>query len=238
MVEGITRLGMIGDVHAEHDRLEAALAFLSDEAPDAIICTGDIVDGRGCPDTCVKLLKDTGVHTVRGNHDRWVLQEKARHVPDAHMAADLHDDTVSYLNNLPTQVTLNTIKGNLMLCHGIADNDLKKVWPGTERMEIERSGELDRIIADGDYRYVINGHMHFRTLIHFEALTLINAGTLRGEHWPGFSLVDFETEEITAWEFKDEGINLAKVHHLGDENHVVWQDTQSFSGGWEPVRLF
>ena len=105
-------------------------------------------------------------------------------------------------------------------------------------MEIERSGELDRIIADGDYRYVINGHMHFRTLIHFEALTLINAGTLRGEHWPGFSLVDFQTEEITAWEFKEDGINLAKVHHLGDENHVVWQDTQSFSGGWEPVRLF
>ncbi len=234
----IKRLGVIGDVHAEDERLSQALAHLDEMNLDELVCTGDIVDGAGCPNESVKLLKSAGAHTVRGNHDRWVMEDKARHVPDAHHLDDLHDETHEYLSNLPTQVRLETVNGALLLCHGVADNDLKKVWPGTERMDIERSSELDEIINDGYYRYLINGHMHFRTLMHFHGLTLINAGTLRGIHWPGFSMIDFEEHTITAFEFKDDAINLVRTLSLVDESHTVWRDTQEFSGGWEPVRLF
>ena len=238
MTDVISRLGVIGDVHAEDSRLQQALEHLADLELDAIVCTGDIVDGVGCPNESVKLLQANDVHTVRGNHDRWVMEEKARHVPDAHRLEELSDDTRRYLDNLPTQITLNIVHGPLLLCHGIADNDLKKVWPGTERMGIERSLELDEIIASGNYRYVINGHMHFRTLIHFETLTLINAGTLRGIHWPGFSMIEFDEHRITAYEFRDDTINLVRSHSLVDDSHEVYEDTQAFSGGWEPVRLF
>ncbi|MBO6657216.1 MAG: metallophosphoesterase family protein [Pseudomonadales bacterium] len=232
------KLGIIGDVHAEDGRLALALEHLHRLNVDDILCTGDIVDGRGCPNVSVELLKQASVTTVRGNHDRWLLQEKARHVPQAHFAEDLSSDTLEYLNNLSTQETIATIDGNLLLCHGVADDDLRKVWPGTERMPAEKSKGLDDIIRSSKFRYLVNGHMHFRTLIHFETLTLINAGTLKGEHWPGFSVLDLDAQEITAFEFRDNNIMLTKQQPIQEPHHTIWSNTQAFSGGWEPVRLF
>ena len=46
----ITRLGVIGDVHAEDIRLELALNHLQANGVDQIICPGDVVDGIGCPE--------------------------------------------------------------------------------------------------------------------------------------------------------------------------------------------
>lgn len=239
----VTRLGIIGDVHAEDDRLKAAIDMLLQKNVDAIVCTGDIVDGTGCPDTCITLLKEFNILTVRGNHDRWILEDKARHIPNAHALEDRHNDTLDYLTNLPLNLEVDTIKGKLMVCHGIEDDDLRKVWPGTERMAVERSLKLDRLIHETNYRYVINGHMHFRTLIHFEALTLINAGTLKGEHWPGFSLIDFEQYRIEAFGFEADGTRrvtprLLTSRLLDQAHYDVFRDTQAFNGGWNPVRLF
>ena len=234
----IRKLGVIGDVHAEHRRLSSALGYLQSLNVDATVCTGDIVDGLGCPNESIRLLHSAATYTVRGNHDRWIIEGKARQIEHAHLTTDLSEDSLSYLVSLPRQVTLDTIKGKLLLCHGVADDDLRKVWPGTESMPIERSHLLDDIILAGTYKYVINGHMHFRTLIHFEELTLINAGTLKGEHWPGFSVIDFETEQITAFEFRNNKIKPVKVRDLTDETHKIWANTQSFCGEWDPVMLF
>ena len=234
----IRRLGVIGDVHAEHRRLSSALEYLQSLNVDATVCTGDIVDGLGCPNESIRLLDNAATYTVRGNHDRWILEDKARHIKHAHLATDLSEDSLAYLVSLPRQVTLDTIQGKLLLCHGVADDDLQKVWPGTESMAIERSHLLDDIIIGGTYKYVINGHMHFRTLIHFEELTLINAGTLKGEYWPGFSVINFETEQITAFEFCNNEIKPVKVRDLTHETHKIWVNTQSFCGEWDPVMLF
>ena len=62
----LKKIGLIGDVHARDDRLAAALEVLTDLDLDAILCTGDIMDGPGCPDRCIDLLKAHGVSTVRG----------------------------------------------------------------------------------------------------------------------------------------------------------------------------
>lgn len=234
----IQRLGVIGDVHAEHERLAMAIDHLTGLGAQAMVCTGDIVDGIGCPNESVALLQQAEVVTVRGNHDRWVVENKARHVANAHTIDDLSEQTREYILDLPKQTSISTTGGDLMLCHGIGDDDLRKVWPGTDRMGVERSRKLDQIIDDANYRYIINGHMHFRTLIHFEALTLINAGTLKGEHWPGFSMIDFEDNLISAYEFTDNGVQLAREQLLIEDHHVIWKDTQAFSGNWEPVRLF
>ncbi|MCB1694252.1 MAG: hypothetical protein KDI19_15880, partial [Pseudomonadales bacterium] len=81
--------------------------------------------------------------------------------------------------------------------------------------------------------------MHFRTMIHFESLTLINAGTLAGERWPGFMTIDFTRGKIEAHEFRQTDIETTTLLPLeAQADHVIWQDTRSFDGKWEPVRLF
>ena len=234
------RLGVIGDLHSEDVRLKRSLEFLVDANACEIVCTGDIADGRGCVDTSIRLLRDYGVKTVRGNHDRWLLESKARHVPNAHHRETLSRQSIAFLETLPTQIQLNTVAGSLLLCHGIGDNDLRKVWPGTERMPVERSHELDKIIAEGEHRFLINGHVHFKTMIHFEKLTLLNAGTIKGDMWPGFMLIDFDLRLIHAFTFgTDESVISTKTTQLDPEaHHQIWSDTQSFSGNWDPLLLF
>ena len=231
------RIGIIGDVHAEDTRLRLAIDILKAEGVCNILCTGDLVDGRGCPEATIDLLRNNDIQTVRGNHDRWLLQEKARHVPNAHFAASMSEDSLDYLRNLPRQVVVQTIKGPLLLCHGVGKNDLRKVWPGTERMAPETSPELDQLIEGGAFRWVINGHMHFQTLIRFESLTLINGGSLAGKRWPGFSILDLEHEKIDTFGFAGSEVFVGKTTHIGDHT-PGWRNTQCFSGGWKPVLLF
>lgn len=232
------RIGLIGDVHAEDRRLGTTINFLMRKGVDSILCTGDIVDGTGDPESCIRMLDDNNIHVVKGNHDRWCLEGKARHIPNAHLRSDLACSSLEYLAGLPKQVTINTVAGPLLLCHGIGSNDLRKVWPGTERMPIERSQELDTIIATNRHRFVVNGHMHFKTIIHFATLKLINAGTITGNRWPGFTLIDFDTRTIDTYRFQDELICHGKSTSMEDEPEHLFIDTQDFAGNWEPQLLF
>ncbi len=143
----IRRVGVIGDLHAEDRRLVRVLDWLAGASVDAIVCTGDIADGRGCVDFSCALLEQARAIVVAGNHDRWLLQDRVRHVPEAHRLEALHERSVDYLSALPRSVELETVMGRLLLCHGVGDNDLGKVWPGTARSPIERSNELDAICS-------------------------------------------------------------------------------------------
>jgi predicted phosphodiesterase len=235
----IRRLGVIGDVHGEHERLATALEWLAGRQVDALVCTGDIADGRGCINRSCELLRQAGVMTVAGNHDRWLLQDRVRHVADAHLLEDLHDDNRAYLEALPRTREFDSAAGRVLLCHGVGDNDLGKVWPGTPRSTVERSVELDRLLDDGAYRFIINGHLHFRVLIDFERTLLMNAGTLKGER-AGVCIVDYEGGVVSAFDVEPGRTpRLASEHALRPgAGRRVWRDTREFDGAWTPVLLY
>ena len=236
----LRRIGIVGDVHAEDGRLAETLQWLHGQRVDALICTGDIADGPGDVDLCCRLLEEAEALTVRGNHDRWLLQDRVRHIAQAHRREDLLDASVEFLDSLPTTVEIDTVAGTLLLCHGVGDNDLRKVWPGTERMPIERSTELDALVAEKRTRFLVNGHMHYRVLIDFHGLTLLNAGTLTSRHRPGISIVDFEAGAVSAYEFDGErvGGRVAERPLDAEPERRVWRDTQEFDGFWQPVTLY
>ena len=229
-------IGLIGDVHSEHERLAKALAFLQETGVKSIVCTGDIVDGPGCPNRCIELLLEHEVTTVAGNHDRWLLEDKVRHLPMAHRARDLSASALRYLQALKKTATITYQNQHLLLCHGMGDRDLEKAWPGTQTMPIERNETLDEIIKAGQHDWLINGHLHFRTIMAFKTLTVINAGTLTGHRWPGFSILDLDQRSVQAFEFTPAGIEPAV--RLAVPAEPQWQNTQSFQGDWEPLVLF
>src|SRR4051812_50064825 len=77
------RVGAIGDVHAEDALLESALDTLAAAGASAILCVGDLADGAGSLARCVTLLRERNVAVVRGNHDRWLLGDVMRNLPNA-----------------------------------------------------------------------------------------------------------------------------------------------------------
>ncbi len=232
----LARLGILGDVHAEHERLATALDWFAGQCLDAVLCTGDLADGPGCINRCCALLRDAGVHTVAGNHDRWLLNDKVRHVAEAHRREELADDSRAFMESLPRTLELETRAGRLMLCHGVGHHDMAKVWPGTRgTASIRRSAALDGILHAGEHRFLVHGHLHYRVLIDFENLLLLNAGTLKGER-AGLSVVDFDQRLLEAYTFAD-GRPQRSAEHTLDPGAArrVWRDTGEFDGRWQPV---
>lgn len=71
-----TLLGLVSDVHATPGPLEAALTLLEDEGATRLICAGDVAGYGDELDATVTLLRDAGVMTIHGNHDRWCLERQ------------------------------------------------------------------------------------------------------------------------------------------------------------------
>jgi predicted phosphodiesterase len=201
----LKRIGVIGDIHAEHTHLESALATLEERRVELVVATGDIADGKGSVDACCELLKAHGVVTVRGNHDRWLLAGTSRDLLDATVLAELSESSRAFLQRLPPMIELSTVQGVALLCHGIGPNDMAKVGPDDFGNAIETNDELQYLLRSGAFRWLINGHSHRRMVRAFPGLTVINAGTLRREHTPGFIEVDFEQGAVFAFEFAADG---------------------------------
>jgi predicted phosphodiesterase len=43
----MSRFGVLGDVHCEHEALAAALKLFEHQKVDRVLCVGDVVDGPG-----------------------------------------------------------------------------------------------------------------------------------------------------------------------------------------------
>jgi predicted phosphodiesterase len=240
VVRPLARIGVIGDVHAEDQLLVRALDHFAnlDRPPQAVLCTGDIVDGEGSVEGACEALIQHQVATVRGNHDRWLLGDTCRHVPNAHRLTALSDDAHTFLAALPATREFDTVRGRLLLCHGVGTNDLAKVWPGSSRMAPERSARLDRLIKAGGHRLIVNGHMHYRTVIQFEGATLVNAGTLRRDHRPGSLLIDLIEGTIESFAIDRDRVHPLVKLPLTCTAQRIWPDTAAFDGEWTPPVLY
>jgi predicted phosphodiesterase len=208
MTDHIARIGVIGDIHAEHVLLQRALGVLKGRGVEMVLATGDIADGKGSLDACCDMLTDNGVVTVCGNHDRWLLAGTARSLVDATPVDSISNRTRTFLESLPRMVEIRTIAGLALLCHGLGPNDMAKVRPDDFGYALESNDDLQDLIRDGSFRWVINGHSHRRMVRAFPGLTIINAGTLHREYTPCFVEIDFRRAIVSFFEFGVDGMPL------------------------------
>jgi putative phosphoesterase len=185
----LRRVGAIGDVHCEHERLSQAIAAFAELGVDQLIAVGDIADGVGDVDRCCALLREHGVACVRGNHDRWLLHGELRSLPHANQ--QLSDSVRAYLQQLPPTLTFETVAGRMLLCHGLGDNDMAKLTADDFGYALETNDALQRILTSRLFSVVVNGHTHRPLVRTLDDVTFINVGTLARDHEPSFSLIDF-----------------------------------------------
>ncbi len=188
----LRRVGVLGDIHCEDDRLETALRFFETRRLDLICSVGDIVDGPGDPKRAIGLLIEHGVVCVRGNHERWLLKGEMRDLPDANTYFDLEMSSWEFVKSLPPWRKFETVAGAMLLCHGLGEDDMTGVWPWDNKLTILSNDTLWELVYSQEYDFVVNGHTHRRLVKKFGDLTLINAGTLFHKHNPCCLIVDFE----------------------------------------------
>lgn len=198
-------VGLIGDVHAQDATLHVALDFLmAQPRMDRVLCTGDILGGEGSAERCCELLQEANVRTVRGNHERWhfetepfVAEITALAQPEdlATWPLRLNANARNYLASLPPTLTFDTPYGELLLCHGLGEDDMAGVFPDeSEEAAQERlaQGGLDTLRC----RFVVNGHTHRSMVRQIGTTTIINAGTLLPHPEASCAILDLAASRV------------------------------------------
>jgi putative phosphoesterase len=193
MGDVVRRIGVLGDVHGDSQRLAAALEYFQSLVDlDALFCVGDVVNLDADTEGCCRLLQESGVVVVRGNHDRWFLENLG-----FYPAEDERPDRVSlpsraYVASLPVLREFETVSGRMLLCHGLGENDMVGLYPGDDHASFHGSMVLWKLQATGGYRWIVNGHTHTRMVRKIDDLTVINAGSVCSDLRSGFCAIDFE----------------------------------------------
>lgn len=191
---------MIGDIHCEDRALEVSLAALFEEGVDAILSVGDIVDGYGDVERTIALLRDRDVMAIRGNHERWFLAGEMRQLGDA--THEVTPESRAWLEGLPPTRELQTVRGKLLLCHGVGDDDMAVLTPDSRGYGLQTA--LDALRGRDDVSLVVGGHTHQRMVRNLGAFTFINPGTLHRDFPRGFGLVNLVAERVTFFDLDHE----------------------------------
>jgi predicted phosphodiesterase len=190
----LSRIGVLGDVHAEDDNLALAIDTLTEAGAQRLVCVGDVADGMGDLDRTIALLEDAGVTTIAGNHERWFLQDTMRDLRNVqHRGAHPHAARALELN--PPLLELATTQGAMLVCHAVGFDDMTVL---DDRTPIEMARWMPEFVAleaAARFRFVVAGHTHRFFVRRFPGFVWINAGTLKRDDDPCFVLVDLAPED-------------------------------------------
>lgn len=150
------RFGLVADVHANLQALEAVLAHFEAEGVDEIWCLGDVVGYGGDPAACAALVRERCAGTVRGNHDAAAVDARLRDGFNPHaraaierQAAMLDADALAWLGGLPPLIELEEV---VLLHASLADPD--------DYPYVMGAGDADRELAAQTARWGFYGHTH------------------------------------------------------------------------------
>jgi putative phosphoesterase len=216
----IRRVGLIGDLHAEDEALEFVIHELRKLGAETLLQVGDIADGPGDLERTVAMMLEHQVLAVRGNHDRWLLGNQLRDLPHAQQLGATAPGVLDYLTALPVVREFRSPRGHVLLCHGLGTNDMAGVKPDHEAYDISSNVDLQLLINDRRYRFVLNGHTHRPMLRTLGPLSIINAGTLLGEYERCFTFVDFERGELVRFRHPP-GSLVADLSRWSEDRQVL-----------------
>ena len=173
------RLAVIADVHGNLRALDAVLADVARHAPDAIVNLGDCVSGPLAAAATADRLMAHGFVTVRGNHDRALVEQPASAMgeSDRAAAAELTPAHFAWLAALPATVTIEQV----LLCHGTPTSDLAYLAERVRGSDVTvpSPDELDARLGDVRATIVLGGHTHRpRVLRSSRGRLVVNPGSV------------------------------------------------------------
>lgn len=167
------RLAFISDIHANLPALEAVLADLDRQNPDAIYCLGDLVSYAPWPNEVIGLIRQHRIPTIMGNHDATLSQlqegEILPVVPTDHKKwagaqslafthAQLGHEERTFLGCLPRHIRLefDTPQGrsDLLMVHG-SPTSLNEYL-----LEDRAEGDMLTILDHAGADILLFGHSH------------------------------------------------------------------------------
>jgi predicted phosphodiesterase len=151
-------IGLISDSHGNNMLLLKAILMLKQMDVQTIIHLGDICDSLSphALEDAVKILKDHGVLSIRGNNEYAIL---SNHQGDH--ASSLSPDVVNFLSGLPYTITL----GDFCFAHSAPFD-----WPAATRRPI--TDYLPHLTQNESlpFKILFSGHSHTPSILEIDGV--------------------------------------------------------------------
>ena len=185
------RVGVISDIHGNRIALDAVLADMPDV--DTLVCAGDVVGYNPWHAECVAAVRERGVPTVMGNHDRAVAGDTAfgfNSMAGAgvrHARETLDDDGTAWLADLPDERL--ACDGRVKLVHGHPDDPDHYTYPAEFGPDLL-----------GDEDVLVMGHTHVQHHEAFDEGVALNPGSVGqprdGDSRAAYAVLDLDAMSV------------------------------------------
>ncbi|MBP1848598.1 metallophosphoesterase family protein [Rhizobium halophytocola] len=179
------RFAAIADIHGNHLALQAVLADIEGLGIRHIVNLGDVFSGPVDAGKTADILRPLDLPTVRGNHDRALLEDATGDWErPAHPLLSKTD--IDWLHQLP--LTLSMFREEVLLCHATPSDDvtgwLETLSPNGHFHMASREF-IEQQAVGVDYPLILCGHTHIQRAVLLSGSRLVvNPGSVG---CPGFA---------------------------------------------------
>ncbi|KVC63843.1 metallophosphoesterase family protein [Burkholderia stagnalis] len=174
------KIAALSDIHGNLAALDAVLDDIRRRGADVIVNLGDILSGALHPRETADRLMPLGLPTIRGNHERQVLEGLggAMGLSDRHAHDTLRADQLAWLASLPTRLTLGD---DVLLVHGTPASDLEYFLETVtaDGCRAATHDEAKQRAGDTAASLILCGHTHVpRALALDDGRLIVNPGSV------------------------------------------------------------
>jgi predicted phosphodiesterase len=175
------KIAVIADIHGNRLALEAVLDDIARQGVDGTFNLGDLVSGPLEPNWVADILMDIDVPTIRGNHERELIDlppDRMNRV-DRFAQEQMEARHRAWMNALPPTLAL---LDDIFLCHGTPTSDsepwLDSWWQGRTVTSPDEATVAAK--AEGfDFPVILCGHTHVPRAVRLrDGRLIVNPGAV------------------------------------------------------------
>jgi len=191
------KIAIISDIHSNYNALVKVVDEINKFDCDIKICLGDAVGYYNKPNETIETLKRNKFKCVKGNHDRFILDETEYNKKHENIYGIkrhrqiLNLANLMFLKSCPDFIELQYKNYNCCFCHSLKSDC--QVYLKDDIDIIEHFEHIKK------YDYYFYGHTHRKKTIAIEKTVIINPGSVgqqRDYDWkPSFCILDLNKNQ-------------------------------------------
>jgi putative phosphoesterase len=180
------RIAIFSDIHGNLQALEAVIADIAAQTPDAIYCLGDLVGYGAAPNDVTERIRGARFPTVMGNYDDGVgfdrdecgcayREERERLLGDRSLAwtkAQTTADNKAFLRSLHKEIRFQADGKRILLVHGSPRKMNEYLF------EDRPIASFQRLAASSAANAIVFGHTHKPYVKEVDGVTFVNVGSV------------------------------------------------------------
>lgn len=158
------RIGVVSDIHCNTPALERAIALMGEV--DEIFCLGDSIFEYRFSNEVAEILKNSGAHVIRGNHEEAFFSPAGIR---ARAAPGINNELAEWLASQPLRKRVTIDNVDFHLCHS-TPWEPRGDYVVPEHPALLKFGETDAHV-------VLYGHTHRQVVREINGTLVVNPGS-------------------------------------------------------------